>query len=172
MKVYQNIEVAETPFLRGKLCIVMELLSHSLASQFPSRVRGPRHTLRLDNIQDCFLQIFSGVSYLHGEGLVHRDLKPDNVLIRTLDPIEVAIADFDSIGWHQNMVKFHGTAKYAAPELIVDHLSQPEGSNFYTNKVDIWSMGVIFCSTALLMVYPRPSARKDVLGKTYLLRSR
>jgi serine/threonine protein kinase len=47
-----------------------------------------------DEVTCCFLQILSGVTYLHGMGLAHRDLKLDNVVVNEFGIMK--IIDFGS----------------------------------------------------------------------------
>ena len=93
-------------------------------------------------------QMCSAVAYIHGKGLIHRDLKPDNIFIQE-DTIK--IADFGLVtnkGKHStNRV---GTELYMAPEVTAE-------KGDYDNKVDIYSLGLIFLE---LLV---PLGTKDLL---------
>ena len=95
-------------------------------------------------------QMCSAVAYIHDQGLIHRDLKPDNIFIQE-DTIK--IADFGLVtnkGKHStNMV---GTVLYMAPEVTAE-------KGDYDNKVDIYSLGLIFLE---LLV---PFGNKDLLEK-------
>ena len=80
-------------------------------------------------------QMCTGVAFIHNKGLIHRDLKPDNIFIQE-DTIK--IADFGLVtnkGKHStNRV---GTELYMAPEVTAE-------KGDYDNKVDIYSLGLIF----------------------------
>ena len=95
-------------------------------------------------------QMCSAVAYIHNKGLIHRDLKPDNIFIQE-DTIK--IADFGLVtnkGKHStNRV---GTELYMAPEVTAE-------KGDYDNKVDIYSLGLIFLE---LLV---PFGNKDLLEK-------
>lgn len=86
-----------------------------------------------------FAQLISGVHYMHSKGLVHRDLKLENLL---LDKHEnLVITDFGFVNEffaHSELMKTScGSPCYAAPELVVS--SKP----YEARKADIWSCGVI-----------------------------
>jgi len=46
------------------------------------------------SLNEIFAKVISGVKEIHHLGFVHRDLKPDNVVLN-LDPLEVRVIDFD-----------------------------------------------------------------------------
>lgn len=90
-------------------------------------------------IASCLLD---AVAHMHSQGITHRDLKPENILFKTrAADSPVKITDF---GFAKNLPKEHmrataarGTMGYAAPEIF-------DGQKPYTEKCDIWSLGVIF----------------------------
>lgn len=104
-----------------------------------------------DEYWRLFRQILEGLAHIHGNGIIHRDLKPDNIFI---DVAKIPkIGDFGlatsgqyqrpdkktSAGVHDgDMTRSVGTALYVAPELS----SNVAGS--YNDKVDMYSMGIIF----------------------------
>lgn len=93
--------------------------------------------LKMCNIKNIFKKVAFGLRYCHNMGFIHRDIKPDNILLRhNLDPV---ICDF---GWCFKICKnkmyppkrLAGTLDYMAPEILM--------YKKYTFKVDIWSYGV------------------------------
>ena len=75
-----------------KLRIVMELCSHgSLRAHLKAL---PREQLTLPYLVDICLQLTSGLLHLHNCGVLHRDLKTDNALVVSQDPLVVKWADF------------------------------------------------------------------------------
>ncbi|KAJ3566892.1 hypothetical protein NPX13_g6968 [Xylaria arbuscula] len=99
-------------------------------------------------INCCFLQILSGVTYLHGSGLAHRDLKLDNVVVSEHGIMK--IIDFGSA--HVFKYPFEseivlasgivGSDPYLAPEVYDERKYDPQA-------VDIWSLAIIFCCMSL-----------------------
>lgn len=87
-----------------------------------------------------FAQLVSGVDYMHSKGIVHRDLKLENLLLDKHK--NIIITDFGFVNSFQNsnndlMKTSCGSPCYAAPELVVS--SEP----YEGKKVDVWSCGVI-----------------------------
>ena len=90
-----------------------------------------------------FYQLMLGVSYLHHHGVVHRDIKPQNLLI--MKDGKLKICDFGLSYYQGNIDRILPTAKcgstfYAAPELF-------EKCDTYDGyKTDIWACGVVLFS--------------------------
>lgn len=84
-----------------------------------------------------FGQLALAVAYLHEKGIVHRDLKLENVLLD--ERCHVKLGDFGFTREYDRgvyMETFCGTTGYAAPEML-------QGKRYLGPEVDVWSMGVI-----------------------------
>lgn len=95
--------------------------------------------LSIADIKSMMHSMLSGVEYLHKHWVLHRDLKPGNVLINAQK--ELKLADFGlarSFGSpERNMSHQAVTRWYRAPELLF-------GAKGYGSAVDLWSLGCIF----------------------------
>ncbi|KAJ4861891.1 protein kinase domain-containing protein [Trichoderma breve] len=107
-------------------------------------------------------QTLSGLAYLHREGILHRDLKADNILL-DLDGT-CKISDFgiskktDNIYGNDKSNNMQGSVFWMAPEVI---RSQNEG---YSAKVDIWSLG---CVVLEMFAGRRPWSKEEAVGAIY-----
>ena len=94
-----------------------------------------------DTLARYFGEVATGLDFLHAEGLIHRDLKPDNVLIDGDDRARISdfglarLVDRDTTTLTALGI-FLGTRHYAAPE-------QQQDSATVSAKCDIYAMGLI-----------------------------
>ncbi|KAB8199654.1 kinase-like domain-containing protein, partial [Aspergillus parasiticus] len=102
--------------------------------------------LHFEEIYSFFKDITSGLRYLHANGYIHRDLKPNNCLLhKTSDGIRVLVSDFGEVQ-AQNSTRLStgatGTVSYCAPEVLRREYPGGPFGNF-TFKSDIFSLGMI-----------------------------
>ncbi|RAL15469.1 putative MAP kinase kinase kinase (Bck1) [Aspergillus homomorphus CBS 101889] len=111
-------------------------------------------------------QTLSGLAYLHDQGILHRDLKADNILL-DLDGT-CKISDFgiskktDNIYGNDSTNSMQGSVFWMAPEVIQ---SQGQG---YSAKVDIWSLG---CVVLEMFAGRRPWSKEEAIGAIFKLGS-
>jgi len=121
--------------LEHGLCqfIVMELCEDSV----DSRVRN-KGAFTEEQTRNLCMQMFQGINYLHWKRVVHRDIKPDNLLLLK-DGTNLKITDFNSakqvgVGAGSQMLTDRGTREYAAPELRFGRI--------WNERIDVWSSGL------------------------------
>ncbi len=88
---------------------------------------------------DIMYQVANGLSYLHAFGVLHRDLKPDNIMLSdSSENPTLKIMDFGLskvLGPGERVSDGFGTLSFVAPEVLI---RKP-----YNKTVDIWSMGIM-----------------------------
>lgn len=90
-------------------------------------------------IESSHLQLLRGLKYLHSANILHRDLKPGNLLINA--NCDLKICDFGlariNCSKNQFMTEYVVTRWYRAPELLLC-------CDNYGTSIDVWSVGCIF----------------------------
>jgi hypothetical protein len=104
-----------------------------------------REALRAGEIKDAdaieaVAQVLDGLAHAHGRGVVHRDVKPANILLEERGEISVRILDFGLARFAEadtltSAGDVPGTLAYIAPERLRGDLAGPAG--------DVWSVGVM-----------------------------
>ncbi|MBO3750644.1 protein kinase [Streptosporangiaceae bacterium NEAU-GS5] len=129
------VEVFERGTAAGRDYEVME---HLAGGSLRTLLLGdPPHGLPAGQIELILRQAASALNALHDLGIPHRDIKPDNLLLRSREPLELAVIDF-GISRKTDGTEIrrsrHGTLIYMAPEqLLGQHLSP---------AVDWWALGM------------------------------
>lgn len=82
-------------------------------------------------------QLVQALNYLHKNAIVHRDIKPDNIMFVSSRDMRIKLIDFGTsqkVNMDDYMTQTFGTPDYMAPEVI---------SGCYNFKADLWSVGVV-----------------------------
>eukprot|EP00658_Telonema_sp_P-2_P060141 TRINITY_DN49145_c0_g1_i1.p1 TRINITY_DN49145_c0_g1~~TRINITY_DN49145_c0_g1_i1.p1 ORF type:complete len:212 (+),score=47.01 TRINITY_DN49145_c0_g1_i1:172-807(+) len=124
--------------VNNTLNIFMEYVTGGSLNHYIKKFKS----LPLETIRQWTYQMVCGVRYLHEQGIVHRDIKGDNILV-TMDGI-LKLADFgcskaidDVCSKTHGCKTMVGTPYWMAPEVI---MCDTQGSG-YGMKSDIWSVG-------------------------------
>lgn len=103
-----------------------------------------KQTIPVTFIKLYMYQLFRSLAYIHSQGICHRDIKPQNLL---LDPDSgiLKLCDFGSakhLVRGEPNVSYICSRYYRAPELIF-------GATDYTTNIDVWSAGCVFAELML-----------------------
>ena len=111
--------------------IVMELYRHTLLGRIKGQHQPPR-PLPVAEVLDLGIKIGTALQYSHATGLVHGDIKPQNILF-SKSANEPALGDFGIAAWmgSQNDAAPGFTRAYAAPE-VVAHAVPSDASDLYS----------------------------------------
>lgn len=90
-------------------------------------------------VKEITFQIAKGISYLHEYGILHRDLKLDNIMMTDKsDQSKPKIVDFGlakMLASKQKVTESFGTIGYVSPEILQN--------KSYSYSADLWSLGII-----------------------------
>ncbi|KAM4722762.1 NUAK family SNF1-like kinase 1 [Rhinophrynus dorsalis] len=128
--VIQVFEVFES---RDKIIIVMEYASNGELYDFINNKQQIPET----EARRFFRQIVSAIHYCHKNGIVHRDIKLENILLD--DNLNVKLADFGLSNLYKKdkvLETYCGSPLYASPEIV-------NGLPYQGPEVDCWALGVL-----------------------------
>ncbi|XP_009596827.1 serine/threonine/tyrosine-protein kinase HT1-like [Nicotiana tabacum] len=115
-------------------CIITEYLPGGSLRKYLQQQEP--YSLPLNLVVKLALDVALGMQYLHAQGIIHRDLKSENLLLD--EDMHVKVADFgiSCLESQSGRAKgFTGTYRWMAPEMI-------KGKN-HTRKVDVYSFGIV-----------------------------
>ncbi|MYZ38203.1 MULTISPECIES: serine/threonine-protein kinase, partial [unclassified Streptomyces] len=117
----------------AKPWIVMELVrGQSLADRLQEGTLDPREAARIG------LAVLDGLTAAHEQGVLHRDVKPDNVLLGRGERVVLSDFGIAQIEGEQGLTEtgsFVGSPEFIAPERVLGQRPGPES--------DLWSLGVV-----------------------------
>ncbi|XP_044015584.1 serine/threonine-protein kinase NLK isoform X3 [Aphidius gifuensis] len=115
------------------------VITELLQSDLHKIIVSPQH-LSVDHIKVFLYQILRGLKYLHTARILHRDIKPGNLLVNSncvLKICDFGLARVEEPDKNKHMTQEVVTQYYRAPEILM-------GARHYTAAVDVWSVGCIF----------------------------
>ena len=114
--------------------LIMEYLG---GQPFLKLLTDNRKNFKLEYFRIVLYQVLSALCYLHSNDIVHRDIKPQNILFKMDNDLEIKLIDFGLSFFHKNkdIESIAGTSQYMSPEAYNGKI---------TPKNDIWSMGIIY----------------------------
>ena len=120
---------------KGNLYLVFEFVDKNLLELLQEHPQG----LDPDLIRYLIYQLCKAIKYMHDQNIIHRDVKPENLLIT--ENMELKLCDFGfsrliSGSCTEKLTDYVATRWYRAPELL---LTQGE----YGKEVDYWAIGCI-----------------------------
>ena len=93
------------------------------------------------DIRFYLYELLKALEYCHSRGIMHRDVKPQNIIVnpqkKILKLIDWGLAEFYHVGQDYNVRV--ASRYFKGPELLVDY-------NYYDYSLDIWSTGAMFAS--------------------------
>ncbi|ELP89835.1 protein serine/threonine kinase, putative [Entamoeba invadens IP1] len=127
-------------FIPNKICLVTEFAQYGSLQDLMKNKKS-----EIIDIQLCvkfMLDASKGILYLHENGMLHRDIKPDNILVLSLDlnDVNAKLTDFGSarnvnlLMTNMTFTKGIGTPIYMAPEVLKQEK--------YTKSADVYSFAI------------------------------
>ncbi|KAL3093117.1 hypothetical protein niasHT_022567 [Heterodera trifolii] len=140
----------------------IQLVFDFMETDLENVIKDSETILQHSHIKNMLLQVFLGLEHLHLLFILHRDLKPNNLLMNTSGRIK--IADFGLARYFGSPNRYYThqvvTRWYRAPELLY-------GARAYSTGVDIWAMGCIIGELLLRVPVFQGESDLDQLMQIY-----
>ncbi|AFP65660.1 cyclin-dependent kinase 2 (nucleomorph) [Chroomonas mesostigmatica CCMP1168] len=146
----------------NRIFILMEYCEHTLASKIISN-RECKNRLSLLSIRRVIRQLLLGIDILHKNGVVHRDLKPHNILVNNRNVYKICDFGLARFFFIQNIPMSGNIVSlwYRAPELLLFE------ENLSGTSIDTWSIGCIFGELILDKILFQGKNEIDQLQKIF-----
>ncbi|XP_043913560.1 cyclin-dependent kinase-like 4 [Protopterus annectens] len=119
---------------KRKLHLVFEFCDHTLLNELERYPRGVPESM----VKNILWQILQAVSFCHKHNCIHRDVKPENILITKQGVVKLCDFGFARLlNPGEDYTDYVATRWYRAPELLV-------GDTQYGAAVDVWAVGCVF----------------------------
>ena len=127
------------------LCLFFECADYNLAQLLTKVKCTITQPEDIDSFKELAIQMLLGIEFMHRNRIVHRDIKPTNILLfdpapdDPNSPITIKLCDF-------GLSKHYPTSGCMTPGVCTPLYRAPEvcKCEVYTSKVDIWSLGCVF----------------------------
>ncbi|XP_063689512.1 cyclin-dependent kinase-like 4 isoform X6 [Bolinopsis microptera] len=143
---------------KKKIHLVFEYCHHTLLNELEECPNG----LEELQIKKIMWQVLQAVNFCHGHNCIHRDVKPENILVTKSGIVKLCDFGFARLlNGEEEYTDYVATRWYRAPELLV-------GDTQYGPPVDVWAVGCVF--SELLTGQPLWPGKTGDVDQIYLIR--
>ncbi len=164
IRVYSRGEQADSHYLvmeyadGGSLADELRRLADASSQDKLTAVQDPT---RINSLLKRFVELARAIEYVHTRGFIHRDIKPQNILLagaeKTFKLTDFGIAHAEEMSRVTRAGDFIGTIRYMSPELLSAHRSEID------KRADIYSLGVtLFEALTLTMPFAGDTEEKYI----------
>ncbi|KAI4495890.1 hypothetical protein M0802_008296 [Mischocyttarus mexicanus] len=120
---------------RKRFYLVFEFLDHTVLDELERTADG----LGIEVSKRYIFQVLRGLNFCHNNHIMHRDVKPENVLVSSNGVIKLCDFGFARLvgSSKESCTDYVATRWYRAPELLV-------GDSKYGREIDVWAVGCLY----------------------------
>lgn len=146
-------------YYKEHLFLVTELLKDNLYEYYKFNVEHEKERyFTPPRLKAVARQMLQALEFLHSISLIHCDIKPENITVKSYSRNEFRLIDFGSSCFiHDHLSSYVQSRFYRAPEVIL-------GCN-YDYKIDVWSLGCVLAELATAQVLFQSDSLSGVLAR-------
>ena len=129
------IKLYDTYETNNHIYIVMEQCKNGDLFDY---FRDNNYKIQENFVKEVIYKLLLAINYIHSLGIIHRDIKLDNILFYDKSKVDIRLIDFGLskiLGPNEKTTECCGTLVFAAPELLMEIP--------YKESVDFWSVGIV-----------------------------
>lgn len=130
-------------YYKEHLFIVTELLKDNLLEYYKFNLQNePTKFFTLPTLKILSRQILTALKYLHSLDLIHCDIKPENIMVKSYSRPLFKLIDLGSSCFkHDHLSSYVQSRAYRAPEVLLEAR--------YDSQIDMWSFGLVIAELFL-----------------------
>ena len=149
-------------FIKNKTCLVTEFAEYGSMNDLMKSRKGAKPIKKVLRYK-ILLDAARGIKYLHSNDILHRDIKPDNILVVSLDENNIVNGKLTDFGSARNVnmmmtnmtfTKGVGTPKYMSPE-VLNREKYKKPADVYTFSITMYEC-IIWGDPFPKELYPHP----------------
>jgi len=146
-------------YYKEHLFLVTELLKDNLYEYYRFNAEHEKERFFTPpRLKAMARQILGALAYLHDINVLHCDVKPENIMVKSYSGCEFRLIDFGSACFiHDHLSSYIQSRYYRAPEVIL--------GCHYDYKIDVWSMGCVLAELAAYRPLFQSATMAGVLGR-------
>ncbi|CAD8075849.1 unnamed protein product [Paramecium primaurelia] len=136
VKIYEVFRIEENQY-----GLIIEFVDGICLATLIEQLKKNQNQLKEEDIKILLKEILKALNFIHQEQVIHRDIKPQNIMISQSSFKNVKIIDFGLSIKNSQQYNRCGTPGYMAPEIVN---MKKEDQKPWTSLCDIFSLGVVF----------------------------
>ena len=130
-------------YYKEHLFLVTELLKDNLLEYYKFNLQNESEKFfTIPTLKILSRQILEALDFIHSLDIIHCDVKPENIMVKSYSQPAFKIIDLGSSCFsHDHLSSYVQSRAYRAPEVLLE--------SRYDSKIDIWSFGLVLCELFL-----------------------
>ncbi len=156
---YNVLKLHDFFYYKEHLILVTELLKDNLYEYYRFNIENEETVFfDLNRLKTLSQQILKALSFLHDRRVIHCDVKPENLMIKSYSKSQFKLIDFGSACFiHDHLSSYVQSRFYRAPEIIL-------GCQ-YDYKIDVWAFGCVLVELFMGKVLFQGNSMSGTLAK-------